>query len=387
MAGNYIAQNSAIDTNANKWRKASGRCTHSSMAETEPKFDRRSLLKAIGIGTAGTVGAGVFTTPAHARDREQRQNTVLQSQGEGEPNDRQSLATYIRPGIVHGRIGPCCLPVVGDDDDWFVFDAQRGDPIDIEFRENAPAVKELIGPRGAVLDMGDYYSRRISGTAERTGSHYLHLGNPPGGANNNYSFIFRRGGRHVPPDPNPGRARTLTVSKGGTKPGRGAFAISTTGTISHGDSSEARIDGSSAIDWVGPHRGTDQLVISGQITNLLLKGPATVSLGGRTVNPNRFGTLRAANNSPSSSGLPNRLRITKRGSREEVCAFFVSVSGDLRPGRSSEAVFQGRSAIDWVGPARGTDEFAFSGRITEFLMKGNATVSVNGRRVDPDTLG
>ena len=81
------------------------------------------------------------------------------------------------------------------------------------------------------------------------------------------------------------------------------------------------------------------------------------------------------------------LKVVKEGAEQGLAAFMVTVSGNIEAGQNSEAVIDGSSAIDWLGPRRGTDNLHFSGEITEFILKGDATVYIDGNSADPDDLG
>lgn len=171
----------------------------------------------------------------------------------------------------------------------------------------------------------------------------------------------------------------LVVSKEGTPEGLGVFAVTVDDDLALGKDSEAEIEGRTALDWVGPQRGTDRLRYSGAIEEFLLKGYA---------NTYRDGT-RIETESRSAGGgenLPNTLTVTKDGSRQGLGAFMVAVDGELEPFSDSESVVVGSRALDWVGPERGTDRIGFSGTITDLVMKGHARIYVNGHRINPDAV-
>ena len=170
----------------------------------------------------------------------------------------------------------------------------------------------------------------------------------------------------------------LTVTKEGVEDGLGAFMLTTTGDVWQGDDSEAVIAGPSAMDFVGPESGTDELRFAGDIENFLLKGQATVLLNGEEVDPGELGSVEE---------LANTLTVESTGTRAGF--YGVTVSGTIVPSERgiAEGFVRGSSAIDWVGDRRGTDHYRFSGEIVEFLLKGEANVRVNGQTVDPSSLG
>ena len=141
---------------------------------------RRTLLTSFGIGLTG-----IAVLPIGGRAA----RTGVQQQ---EPGDTRSEAMPIEPGEeVHATIGPCCIPFVADEDDWYRFDATAGDDIRVDFTESPPAIARLVGPSGSILDIDDHLPRRLTGTATQSGTGYVHVTDPPGGANSSYSFVLQ----------------------------------------------------------------------------------------------------------------------------------------------------------------------------------------------------
>lgn len=102
-----------------------------------------------------------------------------------EPGDEKSEALPIESGeAVHASIG---FP---DRSDWFTFDVTGGDAIRVDFHESPPAFARLIGPDDAVLDRDGPLPNRLTGSVSRSGAGYLHVTDPPGGANSTYSFTL-----------------------------------------------------------------------------------------------------------------------------------------------------------------------------------------------------
>lgn len=83
----------------------------------------------------------------------------------------------------------------------------------------------------------------------------------------------------------------------------------------------------------------------------------------------------------------NTLTVTKEGAPDERAMFFVVSSAGVTPTESAEGISTETAALDWVGPARGTDTYQVTGRPETFLLKGRATVRWNGEVVDPSALG
>lgn len=171
--------------------------------------------------------------------------------------------------------------------------------------------------------------------------------------------------------------RPLTVTKAGSPYGLGAFYVRTDDAVAQLVDSEAAIAGSSAVDWVGPERGEDRMDLRGRVTDFVFKGEATVRHDGAVVSPGAFAETTPVERGP----LSNTLRVESTGGGRAV--FGVTVTGELAHGEHSEATIRGRSALDWVGPARGVDDLRFSGEIERLVMKGDADVTVNGDPVYP----
>lgn len=176
--------------------------------------------------------------------------------------------------------------------------------------------------------------------------------------------------------------RTLRVTKEGAAEGIGAFVVSVSGDVDPGDDAEAVASGSTVLDFVGPETGTDRFRFTGDVSTFVLKGEASVFLDGNEVDPSELGSGSTA----GASGLPNTLTVTKSGAPTGRCVYGVRVSGSVERTDRSQAVIQGSTALDWVGPVSGTDTLRFSGEITDFLVKGPGVVEVDGDRVDPDSL-
>lgn len=84
------------------------------------------------------------------------------------------------------------------------------------------------------------------------------------------------------------------------------------------------------------------------------------------------------------AGGENTLVVTKDD--EGKAAYLLETTGEVMEGRDSEAIIEGGRAHDHVGLG-GTDELRYTGVISNFVMKGDATVIHNDREVDPDSLG
>lgn len=197
--------------------------------------------------------------------------------------------------------------------------------------------------------------------------------------------VFVNGERVYPPIYRPelaggGVTRTLTVAKDDTPEGLGVYAVTVTGDLQRTADSEAFVGGQTALDWVGPQTGVDTLHFTGDVEQFLFKGDANVYLDDAPVDPGTLGTARSEGTGDGS--LPNTLTVTKDGVEEGLGAYVVTVSDSIAGGRDSEALVEGRRALDWVGPTSGTDELRYAGDITNLVVKGPAAVYRNGERLD-----
>lgn len=176
-------------------------------------------------------------------------------------------------------------------------------------------------------------------------------------------------------------AHTLTVTKQGAESGTAAFAVTASGSLSPKADSEAVVEGSTGLDFLGPKRGTDSLQYTGEITDFVLKGAATVKVDGNAVAPDDLG---AAQHAGDGGSLPNTLTVTKGDEPNGFVPYAVTVSGNVGRGKGSDAIVSGSTALDWVGPTSGTDVLRYSGSITRLVYGGDAEFYRNGTRVDPD---
>jgi lipopolysaccharide export system protein LptA len=82
------------------------------------------------------------------------------------------------------------------------------------------------------------------------------------------------------------------------------------------------------------------------------------------------------------SSLPRELSIKSNGGRY---SYTFSVSGDLEKRRTADPNDSvSGSTASGQGGGGGTDSYNFSGEIVAFDLDGDATVSLNGQRIDPD---
>lgn len=176
--------------------------------------------------------------------------------------------------------------------------------------------------------------------------------------------------------------KTIRVTKDGVDDGFAAYYLSTTDTIGPGDDAEAVTVGSSALDTVGPKRGTDTFHYTGELDTVLLKGPATITVDGRPLTEG----VSPARTASDRTTLENTLTVTKDGAESGLAACTAAVSGAITPTETAEAVSNGSTVLDHVGPERGRDTFRYSGDLTELLLNGPATVTVNGTRVTPEDI-
>lgn len=71
---------------------------------------------------------------------------------------------------------------------------------------------------------------------------------------------------------------------------------------------------------------------------------------------------------------------------EDGLAYFLAVADEVT-GHDEDGIQTPTAALDWLGPARGTDAYDVAGELDTFLLKGPAEVRWNGTTVDPETLG
>lgn len=184
-------------------------------------------------------------------------------------------------------------------------------------------------------------------------------------------------------EPSEDGEQTITVTTEDVEPGFAAYFLTATGELTPQDDSEAVVEGSSALGWVGPESRTSTLEFTGEITRFLLKGQAAVELDVESIDAT---VIRDGGSDTRSGELPRTLTVTKEGARDGFAGYAVTVSGDVARTDGSEATVQGTAALDWVGPDSETDTLEFSGEIEQFLLGGPAVVSVDGQQVDPGNL-
>ncbi len=113
--------------------------------------------------------------------------------------------------------------------------------------------------------------------------------------------------------------------------------------------------------------GKDSYVFSGELTDISVVGDAEVTLNGEVIDV----------------GLPHTLSIAGNSGRY---AYQFSVSGALKKGDAMGAadpndIVSGNTATGQGGDG-GIDSYAFSGDITEFSLRGDATVYLDGDEID-----
>lgn len=174
-------------------------------------------------------------------------------------------------------------------------------------------------------------------------------------------------------------SKTLSIESDGG--GFAAYEFTVSGDLQQEDSGD-RVGGSRAAGNVGPERGTDTFRYSGDITGLVLAGPATLSRDGERVEPSSFPrpTESLASDDFDAESGTDRLRVESDGGGVAVYEF--TASGPVRQ-RDGGDHADGSRAVGHVGPDRGADEFAVEGEMTTFALAGPATVSLNGNEVTP----
>ncbi|MFC6990565.1 hypothetical protein ACFQH3_01425 [Haladaptatus sp. GCM10025707] len=134
------------------------------------------------------------------------------------------------------------------------------------------------------------------------------------------------------------------------------------------------ISGTTAEGAVGG--GTDSYEIVGDILNLTLDGPATVTLNGTEIDPSDF-------------GFDNVITISG-GSPQNQLEYEFSVSDGLQKSDANNATIDSEDQISGTTAAGkvagGSDSYTFAGEITSFDGAADLTVTVNGSAVDPSSL-
>lgn len=165
--------------------------------------------------------------------------------------------------------------------------------------------------------------------------------------------------------------------------GIAAYEFTVTGSLGQVDDDD-RVEGNRAVGHVGPERGTDTFRYSGDLSGVVLAGPASLYLDGvrtRTAGfPQPEGTLTSADFDPDSG--TNLLRIESDSGG--MAAYEFTVGGELDQ-RDDDDHVSGNRAWGHLGPERGVDEFEFTGGVTRFDLAGPASVRLNGSAVTPES--
>lgn len=83
----------------------------------------------------------------------------------------------------------------------------------------------------------------------------------------------------------------------------------------------------------------------------------------------------------------NTLSVAKADTEDGLAYFLVVTADGVSTRQETDGVHTGTAALDWLGPARGTDTYRVTGRPETFLLKGPAAVQWNDSEVDPERLG
>lgn len=182
---------------------------------------------------------------------------------------------------------------------------------------------------------------------------------------------------------------TLLVIDGSRVRGSEAYVIEFTGDVEkrwHGGASineeDAVEDGAIAGRVV---EGRDAYRFHGEVTGIVVHGPAAVTWDGERVAPGEIAPRPSA---------PNVLFISGR-QRDGRATYSFAATGDVHRSRYRQAsINRDTSTADTVSDGRvngtvagGADAYRFGGRLTEFRLDGPADVRLNGRPVDPGRLG
>jgi len=125
--------------------------------------------------------------------------------------------------------------------------------------------------------------------------------------------------------------------------------------------------------------GKDNFYYTGEITSFDLDGPAVVEIDGDEVDPDSLGD---SSGDGDDSDTENEIRLNAVGGSFD---YEFSVSGSLRGGAfvNSGDEIDGSTAIGQAGGS-GTDNYFFTGEITDWSLDGPAEVFIDGEQVDED---
>lgn len=131
--------------------------------------------QAVGAATAeedGTYYVSVFTGSTNAQLVPGAYNLTVETRelDSFDPNQRRETATPLGPnGTVHGS-------AAAYDEDWFSFEADAGERIDVVVNFSHPLALSLYGPDRGLLGQTRYRGEQtVTATANRTGRHYIQV--------------------------------------------------------------------------------------------------------------------------------------------------------------------------------------------------------------------
>ncbi|MHC3438091.1 hypothetical protein ACYJ1Y_08280 [Natrialbaceae archaeon A-gly3] len=167
----------------------------------------------------------------------------------------------------------------------------------------------------------------------------------------------------------------------GSEEGATRYEFSVDGDVEKSTYEGATIDDEDVIedDFVHGIVGTwrDAFRFSGDLEELTVDGPGTVSVDGEEVDPADYG-----------EDLPHTLEIEGEGIPS---SFEITVDGDLEFDGEDEPEDETLVVTDAAVQGSVTEEtlrFRFAGAVTDVtLTSGEATVSIDGEEIDPDEYG
>ncbi len=167
----------------------------------------------------------------------------------------------------------------------------------------------------------------------------------------------------------------------GSEEGATRYEFVVDGVVEKSTDEGATIDDEDVIedDYVHGIVGTwrDAFRFSGDLEELTVDGPGTVTVDGEEIDPDEYG-----------EELPHTLEIEGEGAPS---SFEVTVDGDLEFDGGDEPEDETLVLTDAAVQGSLTEEtlrFRFAGAVTDVtLTNGEATVSIDGKEIDPDEYG
>ncbi|RYJ19625.1 hypothetical protein ELS19_00605 [Halogeometricum borinquense] len=164
--------------------------------------------------------------------------------------------------------------------------------------------------------------------------------------------------------------------------GKTEFTVSTSGTMKPASDAEGVVENNTVSDRVGPESGVDSYLYEGYVTDFSVTGGEHANY-----------YIETSDGSKSVQVSPELLsanRFVVKSTGGGVASYDVTVDGEIVRGACGlEDTVDGQTASGRVGPDSGIDAFHYTGSITDLTFDGAeyATVTVNGKEIDPNQYG